>query len=312
MQPQENQTRNKVIYIGNFKPVFSTENDIKKSFETLGWEVWPVQEDEVTDETVNEIIRKESEYKFILFTRTWQHTAIYYRHILERTKLTTVSFHLDLYIGLERGKNLDLDEFFKSDYVFSADGGHQEEFRKFGINHIWLPPGILHTSCYLGEKKQEYEKDVIFVGSYRYHPEWNYRPKLIDWLRTTYGDRFRLWGSSETIRGKNLNDLYNSAKVIVGDSTYSPYYWSDRIPETVGRGGFLIHPFTEGLDNEFNLFKELVPYNYGDFAGLKKIIDYYIEHDEEREKIRLAGMEAVKEKHTYLNRLKTIISTIKI
>ena len=109
------------------------------------------------------------------------------------------------------------------------------------------------------------------------------------------------------IRGKELNDVYNSAKVIIGDATYSSCYWSDRVPETLGRGGFMIHPFIDGIDNDFSLWKDFVPYNYGDMNGLKLLIDYYLEHPVEREKIRLHGMETVKAKHTYTHRVKFIL-----
>jgi len=297
----------KIIYIGNFSIHFTTENHIKKSFEALGWEVDIIQEDKMTEATIPEILAKQNDYDFLLYTRTWARTGRLYKMLLDQIKIKTVSFHLDLYIGLTRGKQLQNDSFFQSDYVFSADCGHQKEFEAMGINHIGLSPAVLHESCYLGEKKWDY--DVIFVGSETYHTEWKYRPFLINWLRQTYGVRFQMLPNKDfnCIRGDDLNKLYNSAKVIVGDSTYSPHYWSDRIPETLGRGGFLIHPYTDGLEKEFDLYKDLVPYNYGDMDQLKMIIDYYLDHDDEREAIRLHGMETVKNKHTYLNKVQFIL-----
>lgn len=301
----------RIIYIGNFGPSHSTENHIKATFESLGFKVTPIQEDKIMDyrEVIEEV--EKQDYLFLLYTRTWARTGILYGEILQHIKIPTVSFHLDLYWGLSREQGLENDTFFKSDYVFSADGGHQKEFKKIGVNHYWLSPGCFEKECYLGEKKKQYEKDVIFVGSYRYHREWNYRRKLICWLRDTYGEKFRLWGDSDCVRGEDLNNLYASAKVAVGDSTYSPFYWSDRVSETLGRGGFLIHPKVEGLDKEYKYYKHLVPYHYGDFKSLKMIIDYYISHDKEREKIRLAGNRWVKKNHTYTNKVNQILSTLK-
>lgn len=278
----------------------------------MGWEVTPIQESQLTDEVVNWIINAQTSYDFILYTRTWCEVGKQWRKVLAAKKVPIVSVHLDLYIGLFRGEDLKNDPFFQSDYVFSADGGHQEEFKKLGINHLFFPPAILHTSCYLGEPQNRFKYDVAFVGSYRYHSEWPYRPYLINWLKNTYGARFRLFPDNEpAIRGAELNNLYNSVKVVVGDSTYSPCYWSDRIPETVGRGGFLIHPRVPGLEDQFEYYKHLIPYNIGDMDGLKQIIDYYLENDEEREKIRLAGMEYVKTNHTYINRVEMIINNLK-
>ncbi len=297
----------KIIYIGNFSVHFTTENHIKQSFEALGWEVVTIQEDKMTEGTIDEILAIQKDCDFLLYTRTWARTDMLYRKLLSKISIPTVSFHLDLYIGLTRGKNLQKDSFFQSDYVFSADCGHQSEFKKMGINHIGLTPGVLHESCHLGQKKWDY--DVIFVGSETYHTEWSYRPKLIRWLRETYGDRFTMLPNKDfnLIRGEDLNDLYNSAKVIVGDSTYSPHYWSDRIPETIGRGGFLIHPYTEQMEESFELWKDFVPYTYGDFDTLKLLIDYYLEHPEEREEIRMHGMETVKNRHTYIQKVEFIL-----
>jgi hypothetical protein len=291
--PQVKSPQNKIIYVGNFIPPYSTENDIKKSFEALGWEVTTVQESQLTDETVNWIIAAQESYNFILYTRTWCEVDKQWRKLLTAKKVPVVSVHLDLYIGLDRSWDLKNNSFFKSDYVFSADGGHQKEFEDLGINHFHFPPAVLHTSCYLGEKEKRFEHDVIFVGSYRYHSEWPYRPYLINWLKSTYGERFKLYpDGGRAIRGDELNRLYNSAKVIVGDSTYSPNYWSDRIPETLGRGGFLIHPRVPGLAEHYTYYQHFVPYCYGDFKSL-------------------AGMEHVKDKHTYLNRVEMILKILK-
>jgi spore maturation protein CgeB len=310
--PQSQGPQGKIIYVGNFLPAYSSENDIKKSFEALGWEVTTIQENQLTDEAVNWIIAAQEYYDFILYTRTWAEVGKQWRKVLAVKKVPIVSVHLDLYLGLLRGEDLQNDPFFQSDYVFSADGGHQDEFKQLGINHFFFPPAILHESCYLAEPEERFKHDVIFVGSYRYHCEWPYRPALINWLRSTYGLRFRLYpDGGHAIRGEELNRLYNSAKVIVGDSTYSPNYWSDRIPETLGRGGFLIHPRVSGLEKQFEYYKHLIPYSHGDFKGLKEIIDHYVQADSERDEIRYNALKHVKANHTYINRVHMIINKLK-
>lgn len=310
-QAQTGVPRNRIVYIGNFKPPFSTENDYKKSFEALGIEVLPVQESEIRDNDIERIIEMTKDVDFLLYTRTWADKGKIWNAINQGSHVPTVSVHLDLYLSIDRERGLDQDPFFLADYVFSADGGHQEKFKELGINHFFLPPGILAESCYRGEKREKYSQDVIFCGSYKYHQEWDYRPLLINWLRATYGNRFRLYGSGECIRGKDLNDLYASAKVIVGDALYSPNYWSDRVPETLGRGGFLIHPEVPGMEKHFTPYKHFVPYSYGDFKTLKEIIDYYIEHQDDAEQIRDAAQFHVERNHTYMQRAKEILETLK-
>ena len=285
---------------------------ISESFESLGWEVYRAQENQFK---VAEILEEaEKGYDFLLFTRTWAETGEKYREVLKHIKIPSISWHLDLYIGIDREKRLGADSFWQSDYVFSADGGHQEEFKKKGVNHHWLSPGVYHKECYLGKEVEEYKSDVIFVGSYHYHSEWPQRPTLINWLKKTYGDRFKLCPDDlgrSWIRGDKLNNLYASAKVVVGDSLYSPYYWSDRIPETLGRGGFLLHPFVPGIEKEYKYWKHFVPYQHRDFKTLKEIIDYYVTHEEEREKIKMEGHEFVKNNYTYRHKIEMILKILK-
>jgi len=305
--------KNAILYIGNFVPEFSTENDFKKSFEALGWQVKTVQENTMDEVVAKEVVATAHNYDFIFYTRTWARTDALWRKIMAGVKgrTPTVSAHLDLYIGLERGKELRKDGFFSSNFVFSADGGHQEEFKKLGVNHIFMPPAVLKSSVYEGQKRAEYEYDVIFVGAKTYHTEWPYRPYLVNWLENTYGSRFRHFGQNECVRGKNLNDLYASAKVVVGDSTFSPNYWSDRVPETIGRAGFLIHPRVPEMEKQFTFYKHLIPYYVGEMETLKEIIDYYVDHKEERDAIRFAGQEHVRQFHTYENRAQEIITYLK-
>jgi spore maturation protein CgeB len=110
--------------------------------------------------------------------------------------------------------------------------------------------------------------------------------------------------------------LYASTKIVVGDTlcpNFSyPDYWSDRVYETLGRGGFIIHPYISGMEKEFTDKEHLVFYEYKNFKQLKELIDYYLEHDEEREKIRVSGHNLVKEKYTYKNRWEQILKELGI
>jgi hypothetical protein len=196
----------------------------------------------------------------------------------------------------------------------------------------YLPAGVYHEEARLEEKSQKIN-DILFVGSKGYHPEYPYRTQLIDWLKGTYGDKFRhIGGDGEgVIRGMELTDLYNQTKIVVGDSLVKnfdyPYYWSDRLYETIGRGGFIIFPYIVGLEDEFvlntddltnNLIGhvglkkpvELVTYRFGDFEHLKYLIDYYLENNEEREAILKRGFEKVKNNYTYKHRWETILKEV--
>lgn len=162
----------------------------------------------------------------------------------------------------------------------------------------------------------EYKYDIVFTGSYNYHPEYEYRKTLIDWLKNIYKEKFFHFGSNglPVVRGEELNKVYSYSKIVIGDTLCKnfnyPFYFSDRLFEVTGRGGFLIFPYIKGVEDHFVIGKELVTYEFNNFDDLKTKIDYYLERDDEREKIRLAGHERTKKDHTYTQRLKQLLNII--
>jgi len=296
-----------ILYLGNFLKPWTTETHIKASFESLGYKVIALQEGNVDNGIIFEAIEK---YKpdFLLYTKTGNKS---YDWKGIKRKVFTVSWTLDLFHNLERGSQLESHPFFHTHLVISPDGGHDKEFKQHKINHAYVKAGVYDKECYFGTPIAHYTYDIVFVGSYlMYHEEWTHRKALIDWLYKTYPRRFECFPKGYAIRGKELNDLYASAKIVVGDSLHSPHYWSDRIYETTGRGGFIIHPKVEGLDEEFEYGTHIVGYNYWDFEGLKKKIDYYLENETERRQIQVAGHQFVKENCTYVKRCEEVIKLI--
>lgn len=322
----------KIAYVGNFTQRHCTEVHLAFTLEQLGHEVIRLQENELTKDWVSKL---PSDTDMVMYTRTWGgYVTLGDLEQLRERKIPTVSYHLDLYVGLSRKylhedktleEVLQTDPFWRTDFVFTPDGDPKsaEVFRKNNVNHYYMKAGVFEPECYIyGE--QHPEIDVLFVGGgdtpgspHAYgHPEWNYRNELIQWLKNTYKDRFTKFGHpQETIRNNELNMLYyNASKVVVGDSVCIGFnhenYWSDRVYETIGRGGFLIHPYIKGLEEEFTDGETIVFYEYGNFDQLKEKIDYYLEHDDERERIRKAGHEFVKKNATYTQRLQQMLKIV--
>lgn len=307
----------RVAYIGNFEPEHSTENDIRRSFEELGHEVVRLQENEVDFRSVPRIVQ-DTGSDFVLWTRTWaldQEAQGDMLAMLRTDGVPSVSIHLDRYWGLAREGQIRDEPWWRCDHVFTADGGNEDKFAAAGVRHYWMPPAVLAASCYRGTKRDEFAHDVVFVGSVRYHREWPWRRILVQNLSRAYRRRFGQYprGRGRSVRGDELNSLYASARVVVGDSCLAgkaTHYWSDRIPETLGRGGFLIHPEVVGLEEHFTPGEHLVTYPAGDFPTLQKLIDYYLRHDDERQAIAAAGMEHVKAHHTYAHRVQQLLDTL--
>lgn len=322
----------RIAFLGNFQVDYTSETHHKKSLEALGHQVVPLQEGSVNalqvwQEAIN------SDMFVWVHTHGWKTSTVgkfSMESVLKDIKkdgIPSVTYHLDLWFGLDREKDLQTDSVYKDiEYFFTCDKQMAEWFnRETNVKGRYLPAGVFQDEMNNPPKEREYKYDVAFVGSKGYHPEWPYRPKLINWLKQTYGDRFvHVGGDGEigTTRGEELNKLYAETKVVVGDTLCLnfdyPHYWSDRLYETIGRGGFLIFPYIKGLEEEYTVDNskgsndsfELVTYKYNDFEGLKESIDMFIELDSEREAIRQNGFKRTVKDHTYLSRWRTIIDEV--
>lgn len=308
-----------ITFLGNFRVDYSSESHHAKTLEALGHTVKRMQESEAKSEDILSSAIKSDLFIWI-HTHGWRTPGKFeMEHILKTLKdfnIPTMTYHLDLWFGLQRQKDLEKYPIYKNiGHFFTVDKKMSDWFnKKTEVKGHYLPAGVFDQECSFREVNKKH--DIIFVGSRKYHPEWQYRTKLIDWLEDTYKNKFEHYGNGgiKSVRGIELNKLYWTTKVVVGDTLCInfnyPDYWSDRIYETMGRGGFIIHPYVSGLEREFEDKKHLVFYEYGNFEQLKKLIDYYLENDEEREKIRKAGHELVKTKYTYKNRWQFILKEL--
>jgi hypothetical protein len=302
----------RIIYIGDFRASFSTENYIAWAFQELGYDVTCIQEGSLYIGSVESMVSevKAIDPDFVLFSkgRPRGNTEAFIEH-LKKHGIKTCVWLFDLYFDLpgdRKYKLLRKEAPFNCEYIVSTDGGHEKEFADAGIKHRTVRQGIYEKEAILYERPKDI--NVLFVGG----DYFKNRKTLFDSLKAWYGKGFVLIGNTpdNQVRGLALNELYASSKVVVGDSQPSPRYWSNRIYETLGRGGFLIHPYVEGLEEEFEIGKHLVTFPRGDFAKLKELIDYYLEHDEEREQIRKAGFEHIKKHYTYKERCKELINIL--
>jgi hypothetical protein len=315
----------KITFLGNFRVDFSSENHHAKSLQALGHTVVKFQEGRGTK--MGKVLREAvtSDLFVWIHTHGW-HTPGQERidilRELRESNVPTMTYHLDLWLGLKRQNDLDNDPFYKNiGHFFATDKLMADWFNEnTAVRGHFLPAGVFGPECYIhSDYDRTFDYDVIFVGSKNYHPEYPYRPQLVKFLRDTYGDRFlHVGGDGDTgvVRGDDLNKMYAKTKVAIGDTLNIdfkyPYYSSDRLFESTGRGGFTIYPDIVGLDAFFEDKKEIVFYDHGNLRDLKEKIDYYLEHDEERESIRMAGHERAKREHTYKNRWETILKELNI
>jgi len=296
----------KIVFVGNFSVPFSTESHHRATWEKLGHEVIALQENKTTTDAVIAACQGAQ-------VLSWTHTHGYnfggsvtqdeMVQKIRRMGVKSFSYHLDVYFGLDkldrRETNLGKHPSFQLDYFFSTDGG-EHPWKEKGINHVWLPPGVIESGCYKGTYHPTLASDVGFVGSIGYHPEYPFRTRLVEELRKHYGPRFRTYAG---MREAALNNTLASIKVTVGDHCFAgiPNYWSDRLPESCGRGAFLLYPRTKGMTIPTATYE---PQNIKD---LIEKIDYYLAHEDERFAIRDAAFEHVKNHDTYTHRLTEVL-----
>ncbi|MFH1624466.1 MAG: glycosyltransferase, partial [Pseudomonadota bacterium] len=181
------------------------------------------------------------------------------------------------------------------DYVFVAQRDGAERLRQDGIaSATWLPlacdPGI-HKKYRL---KKRY--DIAFVGNVGS----GFRHELLNLIRKEFKNSF-----IGKVHFQEMARVYSQSRIVFNRSIKNDI--NMRVFEALSAGSLLI---TNGLDDNglgvlFEDGNHLV--TYGDGEELVKKIRYYLEREEEREKIAVAGIKEVRGKHTYERRMRTVL-----
>ena len=312
----------RVLQIGNVgqnSSEYSTENDLRRTLESMACDVLPLHERGLGWAALGQALdRHHPDWCLWTTTPSWSLAPEVARTFLATCRaraIPVVGLHLDLWRGLrERHSGFNSHPYFGLDYLLTPDGSPaaELEWKRRGVNHVWSPPGILEASCYLAPADQRQAHDVIFVGALGYHEE-HPRRQLLEWLAYRYGLRFKLYEHSSAMRGHRLNVLYASARVVAGDSCFAGRpgwegYWSDRLPETLGRGGRLVFPQVVDLPADL----PCRTYRAGDFDDLgEKIEDALTTSDTEAHAERLSGVAWALAGHTYRHRVEAIIARLR-
>ncbi len=119
-----------------------------------------------------------------------------------------------------------------------------------------------------------------------------------------------------TLSDVEMIQMYSRSKINLGFSTCgNTHETGERILQVRLRdfevpmsGGFYMVEYMEELEEFFDIGKEVVCYNGPD--DLAEKIKYYLEHDNEREKIRKAGYERCLREHTWHKRFEMVFKEI--
>jgi len=213
------------------------------------------------------------------------------------------------------------------DHIFCQGTEAVELLDKAGIKgSCWLPVACdpdIHRPVMLSEREREaYGHDVVFVGSY-----YQNRAELFAKIA---GFDLALWGPGwsalaegsplvSKIRGAHTPPsewlkIYSACKIALVIHYQSPqnsfpvYQASPRIFEAMACGCFVISDRQRDVFSLFEDGKHLVGFDNPN--DLIEKINYYLSHHEEREEIAGRGREEVLKHHTYVDRIKKLISHV--
>lgn len=322
----------RVAYIGSFHVPYCTEVHVARAFKENGCTVYEFPQDVTFHRGPETFLAQVRDLKadLVLYTRAHNASALNrpWNDAWNRLRdegTATASIHLDRFYDLARQQLIyDRDPLFTMQHMFSTDGGNHERFLADGVNHHYMPPAVdrHEIEAMPGRQRPGWAYDVVFTGSggHVYHREYPARGELLDHLASTYGPRFARFGHGgdhPVVRMQDLNDLYASAAIVIGDSCFanekgsprSSFFYSDRIPEVVGRGGFLLHPYVPGVREHYS-GSELAVYAPHDWDDLDTQIGSFLANPDEREGYVERGRARVLREHTYTHRAAEILRVV--
>lgn len=316
-----------IIQVGNQHSLHATEAAYRDGYTAAGCIVLGVTQDECLQRGQTWLYDRVTEAgaAMLVYSRTHNGTALtpdwtaLWRR-LEAEGVQTVGAHLDVFWGIPEREDWvrSGDPQFTVGTLLTADGGSDEKWTAAGVNHRWLPPAMDSRFLVRPEPIADLAGRIVFVGSSRgYHPIYPARDQLMDFARSRWPDRLVEYGGGTpngTVRGANLCHIYASDCVVLGDSCFAGQranYWSDRVPETLGRGGLLLHPKVEGMDAMYEDGADLLTWTAGDFDDLAARVDEAEGWgDGYRHRIRNNGRFVVGERDTYRHRARQILDAV--
>lgn len=184
------------------------------------------------------------------------------------------------------------------DIIFVAQKEYVEKFKKYNKYVYWLP--LACDPEWHSKQNLEQIYDVAFIGQLGR----GWRKRLLLNLKKDFPNSF-----ISSADCKDISKIYSQAKIVVNYNVNNDI--NMRVFEALCSGSLLLT--NEIKNNGFNeLFKDkehLVVYD-GSYKNLKEKIEYYLENEEERERIAKNGSELVLKNHTYKHRTDFVLKKI--
>jgi spore maturation protein CgeB len=185
------------------------------------------------------------------------------------------------------------------DYVFSHDQSSLGVYRKLGCRRVgWLPTAAVYPRVH-SKLDVPKEHDVVFVGT-----QTPRRARILLELSKYFQVHMpQVWDAVE------LNELLNRSRIVLNIHASEVLNTETRLCEALGAGAFLLSEEISCPDM-FEDGQHLVYWRQGQVDELMTKIDYYLNHEKEREKIARSGHAYALEHHTLEKRIDTLLSTV--
>jgi spore maturation protein CgeB len=242
---------------------------------------------------------------------------ISYELLLRAKKRMPIVMYFD---DCMKGQISHLEEVIKqgqqADIMYLTNRGEIEQYCERGVNARFITGGCDPTAHRMVVNTDPlYQSDVAFIG----RPNTPDRAECMQLLAKKFD--LKLWGSGWEKYGLSAvaTDVYATeyrkicagAKIILGwniDPTIDLYF-SNRTWYTLGCGGFLLTAYTPSLEELFGRGKELDWFETIEECCDK--IEYYLQHDEERQSIASAGYQLAHNEYSYDKMVAKIIADIR-
>ena len=218
--------------------------------------------------------------------------------ILPYRPITMESLHPSIYITSDThlGYDYRLNKAKEFDHVFCNQIRAVEDFNKDGVRAQFLPHAV-EPQAYPNEPEAMKKYDVCFVG----YVSFEKRADMLDDLFRAIPNYFygqRLF--------EECAEIYRKSRIVFNTAAVDDI--NMRCFEATATGSFLLTENIPTLSECFEDGVHLVTYDNMDDAIEKA--KYYLEHEDEREKIARAGMEHTLANHTYKHRAEKMLEVI--
>lgn len=206
------------------------------------------------------------------------------------------------------------------DLVISSFPPTLEWFKSKGISaeyhRLGFDPRVL---SYLGNREKIY--DVTFIGSF-----YNIHSSRVDFLEDLYKHNIEIniWGPdvdsvshNSPIRrfyrgqswGRDMHNTFYKSKIVLNHhGDIAPYANNVRLYEATGVGSLLLTDWKVNLQDLFDDKKEVIAYHSVEECA--EFIHHFLEYEQERETIALAGQKRTLGEHTYFHRMEELVEIV--